>query len=61
MSERTVAGAELVQGAAALRERALTPEQVERRRVVAARQLVIQAGVKQPASGVFGRLKAVKA
>lgn len=41
---------------AARRRDALTVEQRERRELVAARQAVIQAGVRAPASGVFGRV-----
>ena len=40
--------------AAAIRERALTKEQLKRREEVAAHQAIIQAGVKPPAGGVFG-------
>jgi len=44
----------LIDRAVGLRRRALTPEQVERRRVVKARAEAIQAHVKAPASGTFG-------
>lgn len=38
-----------------LPERKLTAAQQERRAIVAARQFVIQGGVKAPKSGTFGK------
>lgn len=46
-------------------DRALSSEQLERRRVVAERQAVLQAGVRRgpeaPADGTFGGVKKAKA
>lgn len=51
----TVEATELVRAdAAAIREAALTPEQRRRRAEVARRTAVVQAGVRQPKSGIFG-------
>jgi hypothetical protein len=44
----------LLDQAAALRKRALTPEQLERREWVAKRNRAIQEHVKAPKSGTFG-------
>lgn len=41
----------------ALRDRALTPAQIERREEVARHTAIISAGVKPPASGTFGGTK----
>lgn len=58
MSNPREDAARLIETGALNRERALTPEQLEARRLQRVRQEIIQRGVKQPASGTFGRLKA---
>lgn len=49
--------ARLIETGALTRERSLTPEQREARRLQKIRQELIQNGIKQPASGTFGKLK----
>jgi hypothetical protein len=47
----------LIETGALTRERALTAEQREARRKQKIRQELIQGGIKQPASGIFGKVK----
>lgn len=49
------AAKELIDRAIKQRERARTPEQQARYEQVTARNAAIQAGVKPPASGVYGK------